>query len=366
MSHRKFAGWMAFCALVTTLSLVSGCIALPSSQSSQQSTPTPMPTLAAPAKSTFTVARGPIKDQIRFDGRVVPVQQTELFFKVGGRIRKVYVKENDNVKAGQALADLTQVDDLESQQASRQLNLRRAQIQVDISQNELDLFKLNTPRFATGYNQQMAIRLSQLELTKISLEEASMGVQDMTKSISDASIVAPFDGQLLSFSLILGQTVDAYKSAAVVANVTQQEISADVSADSLVKLSVGMPVAILDMNQADKKLTGTIRRIPYSLASSSTDASTTQDRTTRISMATSPAESGLKLGNAVQLTVVLQTKDNVLLLPSQAIRVFEGRNFVLIKNGSVQQRVDIKIGIQEQTQVEILTGLTEGQVVIAP
>ncbi len=365
MSHRKFARWMALCALVTTLSLASGCVTFPSSQSSQQSTPTPVPALAAPAKSTFAVARGPIKDQVRFDGRVVPVQQTELFFKVGGRIRKVYVKENDNVKSGQVLADLTQVDDLESQQASRQLNLRRAQIQVDISQNELDLFKLNTPRYATGYDQQMAIHMSQLELVKISLEEASMGVQDMTKSISDASIIAPFDGQLLSFSLIEGQTVEAYKNAAVVANVTQQEISADVSAESLVKLSIGMPVSILDMNQADKKLTGTIRRIPYTVGASDS-TSTAQDKTTRISLDTSPAESGLKLGNAVQITVVLQTKDNVLLLPSQAIRVFEGRNFVLIKNGATQQRVDIKIGIQEQTQVEILDGLTEGQIVIAP
>jgi membrane fusion protein, macrolide-specific efflux system len=367
MMHRKSTRWLTSFVLVTALSLATGCIQAPSSQASEQTTPTAMPTLAVQAKATYPVARGPIKDQVRFDGRVVPVAQQELFFKVGGRVRKVYAKENDTVKAGQLLADLTLVDDLASQQASKQLNLRRAQIQVDIGQNDLDLFKINTSRWTIGYDQQMAIRNSQFELAKINLEEASMGVQDISKSISDASILAPFDGQLLSFAVQEGQNEEAYKNVAVVADVTKLEISADVPTDALSKLSEGMPVSITDINQADKTLTGTIRRIPYVLGtSSSSDSTTVVDKTTRISLAASPAESGLKLGNAVQLTVVLQIKDNVLLLPSQAIRVFEGRNFVLIKNGNLQQRVDVKLGIKSDIQVEILDGLSEGQVVIAP
>jgi multidrug efflux pump subunit AcrA (membrane-fusion protein) len=121
------------------------------------------------------------------------------------------------------------------------------------------------------------------------------------------------------------------------------------------------------MNQFDKVLTGSIRHIPYTLGtSSSSDSTTVVDTTTRISLAASPAESGLKLGNTVQVTVVLQQKDNVLLLPIQGIRTFDSRNFVLVKNGNLQQRVDVKLGIQNDTQVEILDGLTEGQVVIAP
>ena len=49
--------------------------------------------------------------------------------------------------------------------------------------------------------------------------------------------------------------------------------------------------------------------------------------------------------------------------PDTAIRAFEGRNFVLIKNGNLQQRVDIKLGIQNDSQVEIEDGLSEGQIV---
>ena len=371
MTPRKLTRWIGPVILVLIMFLASGCIQNLGSQGSSQPTPTLMPTLAAATKVTYTVTRGSISDEIKFDGRVVPVTQQDLFFKVGGRVRKVYVAEGDTVKAGQVLADLTQVDDLESQQASSQLNLRRAQIQVDEAQNELDLFKLTTPRWQTGYDQQLAIKTSQLELAKIGLEDASMGVQDASKSIADASIIAPFDGQLLSFSLQEGDSVDAYKSVAVVADVTKLEISADVPSTSLSKLSTGMPVSISNVFQEGQVIQGTIRRIPYvlgtsSLSSSTNSTTTTEDTTTRISLPSNLDGSGLKLGSAVQLVVVLQKKDNVLLLPTQALRTFEGRNFVLVKNGAIQQRVDVKLGIQSDTEVEILDGLTAGQVVIAP
>jgi multidrug resistance efflux pump len=60
-----------------------------------------------------------------------------------------------------------------------------------------------------------------------------MGVSDISKSISDASIVAPFDGQLLNFSVVEGQNEDAYKNVAVVADISKLEISADIPSTSL-------------------------------------------------------------------------------------------------------------------------------------
>ncbi len=50
----------------------------------------------------------------------------------------------------------------------------------------------------------------------------------------------------------------------------------------------------------------------------------------------------------------------------QAIRTYEGRNFVVVKTDSLPKRVDVRLGIKNEEQVEILEGLEEGQVVIAP
>ena len=62
--------------------------------------------------------------------------------------------------------------------------------------------------------------------------------------------------------------------------------------------------------------------------------------------------------------VELERKDDVLWLPPQAIRMFEGRRFVVLKEDDVQRRVDVKVGIETQERVEIEEGLEEGQVVI--
>ena len=64
--------------------------------------------------------------------------------------------------------------------------------------------------------------------------------------------------------------------------------------------------------------------------------------------------------------VVLESHPNTLWLPPQAVRKFQGNTFVVVQDGSAQRRVDVKLGLSTDEQVEILQGLSEGQVVVAP
>ena len=64
---------------------------------------------------------------------------------------------------------------------------------------------------------------------------------------------------------------------------------------------------------------------------------------------------GFRLGDLVQVTVIKESKQNVLWLPPQAIRTFEGRNFVVIKTDGLPKRVDVRLGIKNEEQVEILS-----------
>ena len=75
---------------------------------------------------------------------------------------------------------------------------------------------------------------------------------------------------------------------------------------------------------------------------------------------------GLGMGDLVHITAVLEKKSGVLWLPPQAVRNFEGRTFVVVKDGDAQRRVDVKVGITGDDRLEILDGLTEGQTVLAP
>jgi multidrug efflux pump subunit AcrA (membrane-fusion protein) len=70
------------------------------------------------------------------------------------------------------------------------------------------------------------------------------------------------------------------------------------------------------------------------------------------------------MGDLVRATAVLESREDVLWLPPQAVREFEGRKFVIVQDGDAQRRVDVKTGIVGEDRVEILEGLTEGQVVL--
>ncbi len=75
---------------------------------------------------------------------------------------------------------------------------------------------------------------------------------------------------------------------------------------------------------------------------------------------------GYEVGDLVEVVVMLEKSDEVLWLPPQAIRTFEGRRFVVVKDGDGQRRVDVRTGLQSDDRVEIVEGVEEGQVILAP
>ena len=68
----------------------------------------------------------------------------------------------------------------------------------------------------------------------------------------------------------------------------------------------------------------------------------------------------------MSFTVVIDTREAVLVLPESAIRTFSGREFIVVQNEGVQQRVDVRLGLSGGGMVEILQGAEENQVVIGP
>jgi multidrug efflux pump subunit AcrA (membrane-fusion protein) len=95
-------------------------------------TSTPIPTAPAVAAPTYAVQRGDVEEVFEFSGRWQPRDQDPLAFEIGGTARRVNVRRGDTVTAGQLLADL-QIDSLEDQLASAQLDLQSALAAVENS-----------------------------------------------------------------------------------------------------------------------------------------------------------------------------------------------------------------------------------------
>lgn len=388
-------------ALLATAVVFSSCSLLPASRSQQAAdeaaTPTPIPTPVVPVKPTYKVQRGEIVDELTFSGRISPVVEEELFFRASGRVRAVFAKRNEMVKKDQVVAEL-EIDGLERELNSAQLTLERAEVMLASAQRDFDTrvrlaqielekaqIRLDAMQGQSSPDaQSVALQQKDVEIAQIALdsliaegvnpllkndvERASYDVTKLKAEIAEAQIVAPFDGQLLSVSLTPGQAVEAFRPVTTIADVTALEVSAELLSDQMTELAEGMAVSVVLVSRPGEILTGSIRQLPYPYGSGGGTATTVedQDKSTRFTLEQSAAEAGFAMGDLVRVTAELERKADILWVPPQAVRVFDGRRFAVLIDGETRRRVDVKVGIETQDRIEIEEGLEEGQVIEGP
>ena len=130
-----------------------------------KATPTPVPQIVSYEKSLFTVERGSIVSLESLMGEIVPSKQDELFFRSSGFVTRIAVKQGDQVKQGDILAEL-QVEDLVSQLQQAQIDLEVAQANLASSQaqREFDLKQAEA---------NVVILRARMEMAKMDVEQST-------------------------------------------------------------------------------------------------------------------------------------------------------------------------------------------------
>lgn len=382
--------------------LLAACSGQPTRQApaNANAEPTLVPTAVPSARTTYEVERGQVVYDAQFSGRLSPVIEEPLSFPIDGVVEEVLVKREDRVEAGEVLARLDTQDveeelllaqlsltiaqsRLETTQSQRQRDRRRAEIRAEIAQLNLDQAATQAGERPTSDEQFQLDRLAlELELAQLSLDElsgdidpalqadveqATLRVTELEQLMADAVLTAPFAGQLLSFNLSPGYAISAFKTVGTVADMAQLEVSANVSESQLEELSEGMPVLLMPANKPGEAVPGTIRQMPYPYGSGGSGAETEDaepDPRTRFSFDNLEDAAAFTAGGLVDVVVVITEKDDVLFLPPSAVRDFNGRMFVVVQDGEVQERVDVELGIEGNGRLEIVSGVEEGQIII--
>lgn len=195
------------------------------------------------------------------------------------------------------------------------------------------------------------------------VEVAKLNVKKLEAALADAQIVAPFDGRVMSVTATEGRAATAYQPVIVLGDMSKLEIKANLSSSDVTNLAVGMPAKLSLSSKPGDVMTGSIVRLPPTTIAAGVNAADV-DKSTVVGLDDPAKAAALELGDLVKTTVIVTRKENALWLPPQAIRTFEGRRFVVVKEGAGQRRVDVKIGIEGIDRVEILDGLTAGQQVL--
>ena len=313
-----------------------------------QATPTAIPLPIIAEKPTYEVQRGEMISELKFSGRIAPVDTQELAFAADGRVAKIYVRRGDVVTKDQLLAELETGQD--------EFALRRAQVNLKIAQLRLDLARLQTPPTSEINKINFAIQEQEVELAEIALDEINVTYESVR-------ITAPIDGTVLSVSILDGNTVEANAPVIVVANLDDLIASASLSPDDMARLAIGTKVTVNSIGQNVPIVKGVIQALPYPYGNADTEST---DGSVQVALDQPPSQLGYQVGDMINMNILLEKRTATLWLPLLAVREFEGRYFVIVQDGKAERRVDVKVGIIDDDRIEIAEGLAEGQVVVAP
>lgn len=202
----------------------------------------------------------------------------------------------------------------------------------------------------------------ELMLAQANVDDAQGSLSKAQKALENIELRAPFKGQVLSLGIHPGSQVTSFKGVLTLADPEVLEIVLYPTAEDLTVLGVGQTAAVQLAMRSGESLSASVRQVPFAAGAANDGQEQTEDRAVRIELG--DAGVPLTLNEAATVVIQLEQRQDVLWLPPGALRTFQGRDFVFIEEAGVQRRVDVQLGLRSAERVEILEGLSAGQVVI--
>lgn len=217
-------------------------------------------------KTTFTyseIQRSDISNTITSTGTLGALKTVDVGTQVSGKINRIFVDYNSNVKKGQLLAVLDTVSlALEVSDAQSNLGKAKAQYEQASAQYELD-----KGLFEKGYLSELDYLSSKTSL-ETSLAEFNSSQTDLQRSktnLNYAYIYSPISGTIISKNVEEGQTVAANFSAPtlfeIAENLSNMQILASVDESDIGQIKVGQEAGFTVQAYSDKSFTGKVTQI---------------------------------------------------------------------------------------------------------
>jgi len=314
-----------------------------------------VPTISA---ETATVARTTLTEELAVRGTVaaVPNEDVKVSALVAGRVNAVSVAEGDSVRQGQVIAELDRqpMDD----------QRRQAAAAAEQAKAQLENARLNLQR-----NQQMFERgiaagkevedaRAQMAAAQAAVDTASAALNTADRNVERAAVRSPIAGQVVKRMVSVGEQVDGTAAQPIVeiANLDRVELAANVPSEYLSRIKTGQAATLTSDAFPGRTFAGSVLAIAPAI-----DAATNAGLV-RIRIAN--ADRSLKVGMFAECRVALGDRPNVLTVPPSAIVKNDEGAAVYVLSGDTAQRTAVKVGLEQPTAVEILSGVKEGDTVL--
>jgi len=245
-------------------------------------------------------------------------------------------------------------------QGPTELDIKEAENKVAIAQNQLEQAEARLLLKGQSLAQQQVQLGYDIDAAQKAVESARLDLEWLESQNIDSKIIAPFDGKVTRVNGKPGDNISAYNIVISLSSPEDLIIKADIAEADLPKLAVGQKADITLDVYPGMVLEGTVYELPTSIV---TQTGVVTDRSTKIRV-TWP-KPGAELGMISRVQIVVQRKDDVLIVPSSAVRTVGRRRFVEYMDGNIKRSRNVEVGISSDTETEIVSGVEEGMVILS-
>jgi len=405
---------------IAVLIVVGGVVARQRMRAAVPQPDTPAATSAETvAVEAVPAVRGAIEQTLDLTGTVLSTRRVELTAKIAGRIAARYVQEGSRVAAGQPVAALER-EELATQVRQAEENVRQAaaarqvlqarlaallagarsqeraqaenavrQAEAALRNAEADVARMQQ-LFSSGAvsRQQLDAAILQRDLARVQLdsarqqfslvqagareEEVAMARAQVDQAqaaygaaqaalrlarlqLENATIRAPFAGRIAELPATLGEFVVPGMKVAVLYDDRRLEVEVSVGERELPQVRVGQPATVRPETETTTTLAGTVSRIQ--------PAADPLTRTAKVRIRLAEGAGRLFPGLSARVSVLVDRREDVVVVPSGAIRQNGQPEVVVVKDGKARVR-KVLLGLRHHHIVQILYGVAAGELVV--
>jgi RND family efflux transporter MFP subunit len=270
---------------------------------------------------------------------------------------------NEDVRSAQADIENSKsaIDQAQLAVAAAQADVESAQSQISSADSDLRSSQA-AERAALGNMTQDKLKQQDVKAAYEAMRQAEAQVKNQQAQVDRSYIRSPIAGTVVSLSQQEGETVAAQLSAPTlieVVDLDRLEVAAYVDETDIGRVKVGLPVAVTVDAFPKRKFPGKISKIA--------SVATVKDNvvTYQVTVDLDKYPTGtLKPQMTADVHITLGAKQNILVVPNEAVKQRRGGSQVaVLKEGKGEVR-QVKTGVADAEQTEVVSGLQEGENVV--
>lgn len=341
-----------------------------------------------PLLNTVPVRIGDIESTVLATGRLDAFERVDVGAQVSGQVNFLEVKVGDRVTKGQLIADIddlpqrnnllnseAEFDVLKADAIVKEAQLKQAEIKFKRQRN---LLKENAGSLEAFESAETALVIAKADILSLKsrMVQAQIDLDRKKLELSYTRVTAPMDGVIIAVITQQGQTVNSQQSAPTIVKIAKLDvmtIRAQISEADITKVHPGQKAWFTVFAEPDNRYEATLRVVepaPDSIVKGEENNNNNNNNPVYYSalLDVDNSENRLRIAMLAQVSLQSAEANNVLLIPIQAVKYTEGnlQEVQVLNTQGLPETRKITTGIQNDTDIQILSGLKEGEEVVIP